>query len=200
MTTMDDVLNMIRMGIQVKKFFPYDGTEIPIRAISTAEFDDAKNKSVDICDEKLAQQILKLRLGIIKQKIETKNIPIDMFKNYLRYMQEFDFWVVYHGMKDYRDSTFTIEDVRKMRYIHEMAQTIIDCSSLPEPFMKYVIATPDGQKMATLIWEIHVPLVSELWKLTPLQEMFLEGTNPNKMEKVETMEDLNKILAVMAKK
>lgn len=196
---MDDILNMIRMGIQVKKFFPYDTQQIPIRAVSSAEFDDAKNKSVGICDEKLARQILQIQLGTLKGKIDLTTIPLEMFTNYLRYLQEFDYWVVYHSMKDFRDSSFNIEDVRKMRYVHEMAIEAISMSSYPTSLIKYKINTKDGKELLTMLWELHVPLTSELWKLTPLQKEFLEITNPYQTKKIDKIEDLDTILAAMNK-
>jgi hypothetical protein len=50
-----------------------------------------------------------------------------------------------------------------------------------------------------MIWDLRIPLVSELWKLTPLQKEFLEGTSPSNLQKVEKIEDLDKILAAMNK-
>jgi len=192
----DSFLNMIRKGINVKSFFTYDGHNIPIRAISTVETDDAKYKSMGLVDQKLAKFILQMRLGTFKEAIDLSTVPPEMFTNYVRYVLEFDYWIVFHAMKDFRDSSFTIEDVRKMRHIHEIAMKAINMSSADTDFVIQFVRSEDGQELAKIIYELKQPLESAIWKLTPLQHEFLKWSNPNQPIKVAgSMEEFEKVLS-----
>lgn len=190
------ILHKVRKGINIKSFFSYGDDQIPIRAISSVELDESRLNSISILDDKLSRFILRMRLGQFDgKKIDVDSVPPDMWKNYLKYIWEFDYWVVYYGMMDFQPIDFTIDDVRGMRLVHEMASKIIKMSSASDIVLTEFIETKEGEQLAKIIYEFKQPLNSENWKLTPLQHRFLVLTDPKAPKKVaNSMEELEKIL------
>jgi hypothetical protein len=194
---MDIILDMIRRGINVQSFFDYDGQQIPIRAVSSAEIDDARYKSLGTCDNKLAALIVKLRLGLLEGKVNLDDIPVEMYINYVKYIYEFDYWVVYYAMKDFRDSSFCINDVRLMRHVHKIAQEASNMSSTNRNIIDMILKTPEGEEIANCHFNLHIPLFPSLDKGTPLQIEFLKSADPKAPTKIDSMEKLEKLLPII---
>jgi len=193
-TVSDTFLNLIRKGITATTHFNYDGIDIVLRAVSSTELDDAKYKSQELCDDKLARMILKMRLGQLNGKFDIDSIPADMYKNYIKYILEFDYWITYYAMKDFQPADFNFEDVRKMRYVHEIADIAITLSSAPNEVIIEFIKTEDGQELAKIIHEFKQPLAM-IKDLTPLQHTFVLFSSPNAPKHIgNSMEDLEKAL------
>lgn len=191
----ENFLTFIRKGISAITTYNYEGRIVQLRALSSSEIDDARYKSMELCNDRLARMILRLRLGQMKKTMNIDEIPADMYKNYLKYSLEFDYWVVFYSMKDFMPSDFTIEDVRKMRYIHEMSISVINISAGDDESVIEIIKTEDGQELAKIIYEFHQPLVAKIDDMTPLQHKFLYWSGPNAPKHVaDSLEELEKIL------
>ena len=193
---MSTLLEKVRKGIAIKSFFNYDGELIPVRAITSAEADDARYNTMGLLDYKLAKLMMRLRLGeITGEKIDYSEIHPDLLREYLRYLKETDYWIVYHGMKDFQPDDFTVDDVYKMRLVHEMAEYIIMLSSAPADIIIDEISTEQGQELAKIVYEFKVPLTNEAWKMTPLQHQFMRWASPDAPKKVaENIDELGNIL------
>jgi hypothetical protein len=190
----DSFLNLIRKGIASTTHFDYCGIDITLRAVSSSELDDAKYKSQELCDDKLARMILRMRMGQINGKIDIDSIPAELYKNYIKYILEFDYWVVYYAMKDFQPTDFSFDDVRKMRYVHEIADIIINISSSPNEVVIEFVKTEDGQELAKIIYELKQPLAM-IKDLTSLQHSFLLFSSPNAPKHVgNSLQDLEKAL------
>ena len=182
------LVNVIRGGIKTIDSFLYDDNLITIRALSSYEIDQAKYGAMELVDQQLASFIIKVRLGELKNlpTLDIDKIPKELYKNYLKYDLEFDYWVVYYSMKDFiEDDTWSIEDVRLMHSVHELAEKIISITSLPHEVIKQFVYTDEGKRLATAVYVFHQPLNSDLWKMTPTQEIFLALSHPSQQEGIE---------------
>ena len=191
---------MIREGIKIKDFFNYDGTMIPLRPVTSFELDEARWNGYNFVDPKLARLLVNIKLGKYKIIDELKDYSVEIYSNIDKFDAEIEYWIVFHSMKDFRDESFSIDDVRKMRYVHEMAKFILDMSSAPRDVVLELVKTPDGEQLARIIYEYNVPLVSELWKLTDLQHEFLIWSHPDAPRKVaNSMEEFEKMLPTLGR-
>ena len=191
----DHILKMIREGIKIKDFFNYDGTMIPLRPLTSFELDDARWHGYEFASPKLARLLVNIKLGKYKILDELKDYPAELYANIDKFDAEIEYWMVFYSMKDFRDDSFTIDDVRKMRYVHEMARFILDMSSAPRDVVLEIIKTPEGEELAKIIYQYNVPLVNEVRDLTDLQHEFLIWSHPKAPRKVaNSMEEFEKLL------
>ena len=173
------LLEYIRKGISYTDFFIYDNYTIKIRPINSLECDKAEHNSLLIkeVDSKLAKFIMQIKLGKISLTTELNDLPSSLYTALRRYYMEIDYWIVYYSMKDFQPEDFKIDDVRKMRYVHEIARKVLDMSSNNSEVIMKIVSTEKGQELARIIYEYHVPLTDSAWKLTKLQEEFLYWSN-----------------------
>jgi len=158
-------------GINEVIYFNYNGEKIPLRPISSYELDQCFFKALKGADKQTAEIFLKLKMDIIKgsQKIAYDNNLLAELGNYFNHL---DYWVVYYGMKDFQDESFSIEDIKKMQHVHEIARRIYDASYRPKEIIEEIIRDKEGKHIATIVFNLNVPL-AELSKLTKLQRDFL---------------------------
>jgi len=174
-----ELRRMIAYGKRYTFTFDYDGKPLKLRPLSSMEIDDATYKSLNGVDPKVAGYILKRRLNL-HDKVEIdldKEVPEWMYKGYLRHINEFSYWIVYHALKDFYPDT-TIEAVREMKYVHAIATAVIVASapSSKREIVRYVLSK-DGKELGELVFRYHQPLAN-VADLTPLQEEFLFYADP----------------------
>ena len=141
-------------------------------------------------------------MGKIDPKKIRKSFPPSMYENFDKYYREIDYWIVYHGMKDFCDDTFDIEDVRQMRYVHDIAKLVISMSTADSKTIRRVLRTEEGKKLADFIYIFHMPIVNKIDDMTPIQEQFLYQTHPGKTPEildVSNMTELGNILPNLKK-
>lgn len=195
-----NLLDKIRLGIQAKEFFPYDGEMIPVRPIASYEMDQSEEKGLNLVDARLARFIVDIKLGRMKLTDQLNDIPPELYKNIRKFYLEIDYWIVYYGMKDFQPETFSIEDVQKMKYIHEMTKFIIDMSAGSKEVLMEYVRTPEGKELATIIYEWKVPLTDAAWKLTPLQKDFYYWSGDKAPKKVaNSLEEFDAIIGAQMK-
>ena len=195
----DEILKLIRAGVQHKDFFDYDGVSIPVRPITSMEMDDARYNTYELISPKMAELIVSIKLGRIKPDVKIKIQP-GMFKNIDRFDSELEYWITYHGMKDFRDKEFSIDDVRLMKHVHGMAKFILKMSAAPKDSIREIVTTKDGVQLANIVYKFNVPLADAAWKLTPLQHDFLILAHPDAPKKVaNSLDDLEKIMPAIGK-
>jgi hypothetical protein len=173
-----ELLDYIRSGIKTTDFFDYNGHILTIRPITSMEVDDAKSHGYQYVDPVLAKVMVQLNLGQIKGTDKLKDVPPKMYINIDKFNRELNYWIVYHGMKDFMPEDFSIEDVRKMQYVHKIAKQILSITSTDTKSVVQIIKTEEGQELARLIWRYNVPLVKDITELTPLQHQFLIWSDP----------------------
>jgi len=175
-----DLLTYIRKGITYTTFFSYHDQNIQIRPITSLELNLAEDQADKIVTPQLARLLTMVRCGKlnIMQKID-EIVPPEMYHNIRKYYNELDFWITFFGMKDFLPDDFSIADVKKMQFIREISQKIIDISSATEESIDEIIKSNDGQQLAFIHYKLMVPLTDAAWKLTPLQTEFLSKSHPD---------------------
>jgi len=198
---MDGILKYIKLGTNAKEWFNYDGEPLPIRPLSTYELDTILEK---IIREGITQKTFSSIYKIKHNLIDKENVVITTKEDYLEffhYLNEIDYWTVYFAMKDFQDEKFSQPDldgefrdkfkkwnelypkgyyiVKKMKYVHRIAEDIQYMTSQPLIKLRQVLQNKDGRILASTVHTYHIPLTNEAWKLTPLQETFLRYSDPD---------------------
>lgn len=205
------MIKYIALGTDCKEYFNYDGKPLPIRPLSTFELDQAFLKAIEGVSPLIFDSVIKLKLGIVDDN-EQINIDKNTYKDFLKYYNEIDYWVVYFSIKDFQEEEFSFPDfdgeytqqfddwkednpkgyyfVKNMKYVHKIASDIIQMTSQPEEKVMEILSNSQGKVLATLVHSFHQPLASEAWKLTPLQTTFILFTRPGGPQLVKNIEEL----------
>ena len=179
-----DTLRHIKLGVKEVFYYDYDGNALPLRPISSYELDDCFYKALEYATPKVADLVVKLRLKIKKgsQEVDFSN------QDYLSLQKHYDaisYMVVFHSMKDFQDEDFSIPiyqdnellpkgifQIRKMSYIHDMANIIVNSSYRPKEMIKQIIKDEIGREIIYLVLYFNTPL-AEISDITRLQRDFL---------------------------
>jgi len=179
-----DVLRHIKLGVKEVFYYDYDGNALPLRPISSYELDDCFYKALNYATAKVADLVIKLRL-----KIKEGNQEVDFSnQDYLSLQKHYDaisYWAIFHSMKDFQNEDFLIPifkgdeilpkgmfQIRKMNYIHDIANIIINSSYRPKEVIKQIIKDGLGEEVAYLVLYFNVPLTN-ISDITRLQRDFL---------------------------
>jgi len=186
------IIDYIRSGIHAHDFFNYDGHPLKLRPLRTIELDDAKINGYKYVSPSMAKLLLNIYIGKIDAKKLRKDFPTSMYKNFDKYYREIDYWIVYHGMKDFCDEDFSIDDVREMRYVHDIAKFILSMSSSDSATIRKILQTDEGKNIATIIHIFHQPL-AVIKDLTPIQERFLYQSDPSQTPEEIHLNDIDEL-------
>jgi len=167
------------LGIKAENIFTYDGINIKLRPLSSYEIDLAERKGYAFVTPSLAKLIMRIRLRDVALVKELKAIPPDMFVSIQDYYKEIDYHICYYSMKDFQPDDFSIDDIRKMKFVHDIAQKVLGMSSATDKSIIEVINSLDGSLLGNVIFNYNVPITDEAWKVTPLQYRFLELSSGN---------------------
>lgn len=181
------------MGIKATDIFDYDGHEITIRPLSSYELDNAEKEGYKYVTSNLAKLIMRIRLKDVSLTKMLGKIPPEMFTAINKYYKEVDYWIIYYSMKDFQPEDFSINDVRKMRYVHDIALKVINMSSAGDRKLVEIINTADGRRLGKIIFDFHVPITDEAWKMTPLQYKYCDLIN-NGVKKIYNEEEFEKMV------
>lgn len=179
-----DILRHIKLGVKEVFYYDYDGNALPLRPISSYELDDCFYKALENATPNVADLVIKLRLSI-----QERNQEVDFSnQDYLSLQRHYDaisYWAVFHAMKDFQDEDFTIPiyhdgellpkgmyEVRKMNYIHDIANIVINASHRPKSVLKQIIRDRTGRTVGQLIFYLNIPL-ADFPDITKLQRDYL---------------------------
>jgi len=179
-----DTLRHIKLGVNEVFYYDYDGNALPLRPISSYELDDCFYKALEYATSKVADLVVKLRLKLI-EKSEQVDFSNEDYLSFQRHYDAISYWVIFHSMKDFQDEDFSIPifkgnevlpkgmfKIRKMGYIHNIANIIINSSYKPKEFIKQIIKDELGKEIAYLTLYFNVPLAN-ISDITKLQRDFL---------------------------
>ena len=165
-----EFLDYIRQGIRYRVELKYGEFKFTIRPLSSIEMDGAERAALKtINSEQMFSFIVALKNGNIKMEQITKTSP-KMIKALFDYYHEINYWVCFYAMKDFQPSTFTIDDVKRMQFVHETAEQVLRMSSPNKEIIVEIIRTQAGRELGRCVYEWHVPLEDAVWKLTDLQK------------------------------
>ncbi|KKM93957.1 hypothetical protein LCGC14_1203120, partial [marine sediment metagenome] len=165
-------------------YYDYDGNALPLRPISSYELDDCFYKALEYATPKVADLVLKLRLKLIK-KSEEVDFSNQDYLSLQRHYDAISYWIVFHAMKDFQDEDFSIPiyengevlpkgifQIRKMNYIHDIANITVNSSYKPKEFIKEIIKDELGKEVAYLVLYFNVP-IANINDITRLQRDFI---------------------------
>lgn len=205
------MLRYIALGTDCKEYFNYDGKPLPIRPLSTYELDQAFLKAVEGVSPFIFNNVVKFKLGVIKDEREVI-LNKNNYRDFLTYFNEIDYWTVYFAMKDFQPEEFSMPDyseefrneykdwdedkpkgyylVKKMKYVHKLSNDIMSMTVQPLEELIEVLTNSEGKTLASLVHRFHQPLVSEAWKLTPLQIAFIYHTREGAPIMLKSVDEL----------
>jgi hypothetical protein len=165
------MIKHITYGTDEVFHFNYNGEKLPLRPISSYELDQCFFNALKGATKEIAEIFLKLKMGLVKgsQKITYNNKLLAELRDYF---DNLDYWVVYYGMKDFQEDSFSIEDVKKMQHIHQIALRIYGYSYQPKEIIEEIVRDGEGRHIATIVFNLNIPL-GKLSELTKLQRDFL---------------------------
>ena len=180
-------IKYVAQGISATDYFDYNGSPLPYRPLTTWELDDAFEKSIVSLSDQHVRLIMKMKLGELKQSDMVKCTTGDYIA-LNRQSNELDYWIVYHGIKDFQDVNFKkpadtgepqgyLLVKNTFQHVHDIANKVFTASKQPEAAVTEFVKTPEGRILASIHYKLHVPLSSDLWRLTPLQIDFLIKAN-----------------------
>jgi hypothetical protein len=138
--------------------------------------DDAMFKALSgVASKTVVNALISMNLGILGIKDKMDIGPSD-YADFVKYRREIDYYICYHAIKDFEE--IDEDDLKETSLeIHQMANKIRSMSVSTDDIVEEFIESPEGKKLASIIYRIHVPLVNEAWKATSLQVKFLKRAN-----------------------
>jgi len=191
---MSDLLAIIRDGVQYKENFSYDGIECWIRPLTSVELDAAEDEALKlISDARLVATLINIRLGKI-DILKPMDIPPALYTRMREYFNTVDYHVVFKAMQKFMPSDFSLEDVKKMQYVHELAVRIRQISRRSDSIVQEFLQTKGGQELVEIVYTFHQPLAM-IKDLTDIQKRFLyygSGKAPKKV--ANSLEEFDNLL------
>ena len=147
------ILKHIKLGIDEVFYYDYEGEPLPLRPISSWEFDECFYNSLLFAPPKIAELVVKIKLGLLKKR-DSITIDNKSYADLQKYFNSVDYWIVYHAMKDFQDEDFTkptssglpqgFKKVLKMRHVHSIGDMILHSSYKPREVIKKVVSDEQG--------------------------------------------------------
>ena len=181
-----EVIKHIKLGTSEVLYYPYnEGSEpLPLRPISSYEFDQCFYKSLENAPAKIAELVIKIRLKLIDKERDI-DVSDKGYASLIRFYDAIDYWVVFYAMKDYQERDFSyvnLEDdllrpygyfnVLKMNDVHEIAEYVMDASFKPKEVIKEILTDESGKEMAYIVYFLNQPLTT-VKDMTRLQRDYL---------------------------
>jgi len=125
------------------------------------------------------------------------NINADEYVELREHVHRSDVYTCYLAMKDF-EPDLKPEDLENGGLeTRDLAAFIRRISAAPQESVYEFVKTPDGRSLATIHYELHVPLVSDAWKATRLQLQFLDiARDLDVIDEVDNMAHKSKDLNV----
>jgi len=181
-----EVIKHIKLGTSEVLYYPYnEGSEpLPLRPISSFEFDQCFYNSLQKAPAKIADLVIKLRLKLIDKERDI-TVSDEGYASLLLFYDQIDYWVVYYAMKDFQDSKFSYVNfddtflrpngyftVLKMNDVHEISEFVMNASFQPKEVIKEVLTDESGKEVGYIVYFLKQPL-AEIKDMTRLQRDYL---------------------------
>lgn len=186
-----EIIKHIQLGTSEVLYFPYEGKyPLPLRPISSYEFDDCFYKALENAPGKIAELVIKLRLKLIETDRDI-DVSDKGYAQLQKFYDSMSYWVVYYSMKDFQDEEFSIPNYEefngypngyyitlKMNDVHDIAEFILNGSYQNDKIIKEIFEDELGREVAYSVTFLKHPL-ADLPKLTKLQKKYLIYSNTN---------------------
>jgi len=174
------MIKHISLGTGEAIYYNYFGEQLPLRPISSFELDECFYNGLKFAEEEIAELVVKIKLSLINPKTIVQ-INNKKYAELQKYFSNVDYWITFFAMKDFQDENFSkpingipqgIENVKKMRDVHNIAKFILDTSYQPKEVVQEIVKSSDGKIIANIVFSLNVPL-AQYSNLTKLQRDFL---------------------------
>lgn len=180
------ILDHITLGKDEVFYYPYHNGEepLPLRPLTSLEMDKCFYNALETTNKQIAEFVVKIKLNLIKQQQEV-TIANNDYKTLQEFHDKIDYWVVYHGMKDFQPEEFrqpNYDDfnefpngfyiVQDMEDVHKIANLILNASYRNEEVIKQIFSDEMGREVAIKVTYLKQPL-GKIGDLTKLQEKYL---------------------------
>jgi len=202
-----NVIKHIKLGTDEVLYYPYEGNQtLPLRPISSYEQDDCYYKALENAPTKIADFLVKLKLGLI-DKDRKVNLSNEGYSNLQKFYDTIDYWTVFHAMKDFQDETFKQPDfmreggfpsglyqVQRMTDVHEIALFVLNSCFRKQEIIKEIFEDEEGRDVAYFLYIFNQPL-NKIGELTKLQRSYIIYSK-NKLPRVMSGKKLEKRLSL----
>lgn len=172
------------LGAEAVEYYDYDGEPLPYRPLRSWELDECGVNALRGASSDVVEIIIKTKLGIGLSD-EINNLTPELYSGVLSYYDLYDYWIVYHAIKDFQEEDFQLPDedgnpkgfniiANEFKHVHDIASEVLSITSPPKKVIQELVKNKKGKILSTIHYHLNVPLASEQWKLTPLQIQFLE--------------------------
>lgn len=219
------ILRHIKLGVDDVFYIDYDGEPLPLRPISSYEMDECFYHSLKYLNPRMVDLVIKLRLKLIKgdQEIDPP-LTSEEYITLQEHYNTFSYWAVYYAMKDFQLENFNyttenkfgddipngFEIVKKMKYVHDIADKVLQFSYQPKEMIKEILTDESGREVYNIVYYLKQPL-AKVKDITKLQRDYLlyaggiirglrKGEKYMVSGKTMTMEDLLKNFGVNTEK
>lgn len=176
------MIKHIKLGTKEVFYYDYEGDPLPLRPISSWEMDDALFQALRFADKKIAEFVVKIKLGLLGKQDEVK-IDSTSYAKLKKYYSSIDYWIVYHSMKDFQKEEFRKPNylsgmpngmtiIRKMRHVHKISDKIMNYSYQPGDVIQEFVRDEDNRLIAKICFYLNQPL-ADIGNMTKLQRDFL---------------------------
>lgn len=181
-----EVIKHITLGTNEVLYYPYtEGKEpLPLRPISSFEFDQCFYKALEYAPSKIAGLVIKLKLKIIETSRDI-DVSDEGYAKLQKFYDSIDYWIVYFAMKDFQEDWFTKPDysteetypkglyqILKMNDVHKIADFVLNASNQKQEAIEQVFVDETGREVAYLYFYLNVPL-ADIKNMTKLQRDYL---------------------------
>jgi hypothetical protein len=194
-----NIVEAVQKGMNGKYLFHDPSFSEPIfyRPITRYEHELAKIEAMEGCS-KPVMEFLADQAALSPEPIAKKDLTESEILEYRTYVFDLMVNIVYHGTKDFQPEEYSPQTIKdSFMDVLGLAKEILEKSVRPVNEVVQLISSVEGQNLLTIHYVLHVPLVDEAWKLTPLQTLFLEKGEikailPKSKAATITAEDLEK--------
>lgn len=206
-----DILRHIKLGINERLYYDYRGEALPLRPISSWEYDQCFSRSLKYATKETAEILVKTKIELINLNKKT-DLNNELYTQFFDFYNEVDYWIVYFSMKDFQSEDFSKPDfnrqfsedfgdynfflpkgyyiVRRMDFIHDISSFIMKTSTQSVEVVREVIKSDSGKLLATIHYRVHVPISDKIWELTPLQSKFIILSHPDALKHHDSIDEL----------
>jgi len=206
-----NILRHIKLGISERLYYDYRGEALPLRPISSWEYDQCFSRSLKYATKETAEILVKTKIDLIdlKKEIDLNN---ELYSQFFNFYNEVDYWIVYFSMKDFQSEDFSKPDfnrqfsvdfedyesflpkgfyiIKRMDFVHKISAFIMNASTRPIEVLREVIKSDSGKVLATIHYNLNVPITDKAWEITPLQSKFIVLSHPDALKHYDDTDEL----------
>jgi len=170
------MVEIVERGIDNTYFFfdPSLSEPLKYRAITRSEHEEIKAEAMRIIDNPRIAKILIDWLLDREIEEEEEDLSVESYLELRKYYFEVALLTCYNGTKDFQPDNYTLDMLRSSFVdVMDLCVQILEKSMAKRKEVVEMLQTVDGTNLATIVYRLNVPITDAVWKLTPVQLLFL---------------------------